>query len=272
MFTAEALVPLWAEKTGISDLDQMAARPVLIVVSGKILRGEMLQLTMARARVMPLDPFLLWSSVHVKIRFMCGNVTYNLTGMTISSHADNSFSFDFDSVTRKYMTIEGKRLGDAGLMDKPTQQKAVLTIGSEDPVDTPEKKPDKSAQNATMSALVVRHEEPPGGRERRVHRRYDIDAEAKLSVVNSNRTIVCTVLELSLSGCRVHSEIPHGIDRGAMVEVQFVDCGLPLRIAANVQVKTGEHLIGLKFQNMSVRMKERLNNLIWEVAEQETSA
>ena len=262
MFTAEALVPLWAEKTGILALDSMAARPVLIEVSGKVMRGDMLQLTMARARVMPLDPFLLWSSVHVKIRFMCSTVTYNLTGMTISSHADNSFSFEFDSVTRKYMLIEGKRLGVATPPGKSAHE-------STPAVEKPEMKTDTPPKKASVSALIVRHDGPPGGRERRVHHRYDIDAAAKLSVVNSDRTIVCTVLELSLSGCRVHTDIANGVSRGTQVEVQFVDCGLPLRIAANVQVKTGEHLVGLKFQNMSTRMKERLNNLIWEVAEQE---
>jgi hypothetical protein len=268
MFTAEALVPLWAEKTGISALDSMAARPVLIEIADKTMRGEMLQLTIARARVMPFDPILLWSSVHVKIRFMCAGVTYQLTGMTISSHEDNSFSFEFDCVTRKYMSLHGKRLADAGLMEKSASGKVPAF---DEPVDCskkPEKDLDSPPKKASISAVLVRHDGPPGGRERRVHHRYEIDAEAKLSVVNSDRTIACTVLELSLSGCRVHSENTNGIARNTQVEVQFVNCGLPLRIAANVQVKTGEHLIGLKFLNMSSRMKDRLNNLIWEVAEQ----
>jgi hypothetical protein len=272
MFTAGPLTPLWVENTGISALDKMTARPVLIGVEtlGKLMHGQVLELTASQARVLPDDPFLLWKSVLIKIRFRWADVEYNLSGMTIESHEDNSFTFEFDCVTRKYLAVLGKQLEDAGLMNSgAARSKPVSKLSEELDHGDP---PIKHEINTRAASLLVRHEKPPGGKERRVHHRYDLDAEAKLAIVNSDRILDCIVLELSLGGCRVYSETPISLDLGAWVEVQFIECGLPLRLAAKIQVKSGEKIAGLMFHSMSIRMQERLNNLIWEIAEKERAS
>jgi hypothetical protein len=269
VFKPEALVPLWVEKSGISALDKMAQRPVLIDVEslGKVMRGQMLQLTMHGASVMPDDPFLIWKSVHVKVSFRYGDVVYALTGMSMVSETDLSFSFEFDSVTRRSLMILGKNLGEAGLLDSTDVEQMFAAKDAE--ATGPKADSASPAKKGKITARLVRHEKPPGGRERRIHHRYDIDVDAKLAIVNSDFNFECSVLELSLGGCRVHTEFQNNIVLETQVEVQFVECGYPLRMPARIQVKNGEHILGLKFLEMSSRMRERLNSLIWEVAERE---
>ena len=72
-----------------------------------------------------------------------------------------------------------------------------------------------------------------------------------------------------MGGCRVHTELPSTIELGTQVEVQFVSCGYPLRMPAKIQSKHGDHILGLKYLEMSTRIRERLKSLIWEVAEDE---
>jgi hypothetical protein len=248
----------------------MAQRPVLIEVEsvGKVIRGQMLRLTMTGATVVPDDPFLIWMSVPVKVSFRYGDVVYALTGMSMASEADLSFSFKFDSVTRKSLMILSKNLGEAGLLDaEDVQQMFAAKVAEEAQT---EGKPESAAVKCKISARLVRHEKPPGGRERRVHHRYDIEVDAKLAIINSDSNLNCSVLEMSLGGCRLYTEDPNSIKLDTPVEVQFVECGYPLRLPASIQVKVGDHILGLRFLEMSGRMKERLNNLIWEIAERES--
>jgi hypothetical protein len=269
VFKAEALVPIWVEKSGIAELDRKPQRPVLIEMEslGKVMRGQMLQLTASGAKIMPNDPILIWNSIHVKVSFRFGDVVYALTGMSMLSEPDFSFRFQFDAVTRKSFMILGKNLGEAGLLDAADVE--MILAAKEAEAQKTEANPEAQAKKSKVHARLVRHEKPPGGRERRVHHRYDIDVGAKLAIVNSDSNFECTVLELSLGGCRVFTEAPNNIEIDTRAEVQFVSCGYPLRMPAKVQVKSGANILGLKFLEMSARIRERLQSLIWEVAENE---
>lgn len=272
VFKAEALVPIWVEKSGISALDKIARRPVLIHLDslGKVMRGQMLHLTASGANVLPDDPFLLWKSVYVKVSFRFSDVVYALTGMTNASEADLSFRFEFDEVTRKSFLILGKDLGEAGLLD--AADVAQIFAAKDAQARNAEADAASKAKKTKATMRLVRHEKPPGGRERRVHHRYDLDVNAKLAIINSDSNFECTVLELSLGGCRVYTADPNNIETDMPVEVQFVECGYPLRMPAKIQVKQGDHILGLKFLGMSSRIKERLHSLIGEVAERENGS
>jgi hypothetical protein len=268
VFKPEALVPIWVENTGISALEKMAQRPVLIELDslGKTMRGQMMQLTMSGAVVLPNEQFLIWNSLHVKVSFRFNDVVYNLTGLTFMSEKDLRFRFEFDNVTRKSFIILSKNLGEAGLLDAADVEQILAAKSADKQASEADS---ASLKKSRLHARLVRHEPPPGGKERRIHHRYDIEANAKLAVVNSDCNLECTVLELSLGGCRVHTELPSTIELGTQVEVQFVSCGYPLRMPAKIQGKHGDHILGLKYLEMSTRIRERLKSLIWEVAEDE---
>jgi hypothetical protein len=269
VFKPEALVPIWYGNTGISALDKFAQRPVLVEVEslGNAMYGQILELTMSEANVLPDSLFLIWKSIHVKVSFRYGDVVYALTGITTVSEADRSFRFKFDSVTRKSLMILGKNLGDAGLLDSADVEQILATKDAE--ATAAEVDSASVGNKRSHTARLVRHEKPPGGRERRVHHRYDIDVDAKLAIVNTDYNLGCKVMELSLGGCRVYTDLPNNIEMERHLEVQFIECGFPLRMPAKVQVKNGGHILGLRFLELSSRMRERLKSLIWEIAEKE---
>lgn len=114
----QVLVPLWIERTGNGLLDWTSARPVLIEVEmlHATMRGEMLQLCTTWARVLPSDPFFLWQDTRVSVHFRFRDTLYALSGLTGVSDADDSFRFEFDSVSRQRLQVLSRLLQDAGLL------------------------------------------------------------------------------------------------------------------------------------------------------------
>lgn len=266
----DTLVPMWIARSGNHVLDRMPSRPVVIDVEtlGTVLHGQVVQLSLIGARVLPDDPFLLWKNVRVTVRFRFENVIYILSGATTASNEDHSFSFDFDSVTRKRMEVLRAQLKDEGCL----QASELADPGPELEEQEEEEPRSEAKSNKTKEELrQVRHMRMPPGRERRVHERHDLLADATIQKITTSRILKCQVLEISLGGCRVYTEFPHGYEKGDRVEVQFVGRGFPFRLAAAVQFEAGEQLAGLKFLHMSMRTSERLVELIHELAEKKIS-
>lgn len=246
MFIAEALVPIWTNDDSSSEPDNND-RPVLVVVEtlGATLRGKMLNLTQTNARILPSESFLMCSNVRVTVRFRSNDVIYSLSGLTVSCDVDDSFGVSFDQITRQKMTAiyGGVNTVEQTLPPSP---------------ETPRKRT-KAEQRRVL------HQDPPGGVERRVHTRHEMEVAATLVVVDKGLVFKCTLLEVSLSGCRLFHETPLKMNQNTQVEVEFCGRGFPLRLGAAVKVKSDEHLIGLEFNKASMRTQERLSELIAEL-------
>jgi len=256
----QALIPIWTERTDNQALDQMRARPVLVDVETlhATMRGEVTEICSTSARVLPVGPFFLWKNTEVQVRFRFKDVLYTLYGLTGVTDADNSFCFEFDLVSRRRMQVFSGQLKDAGLLR-----------GNEAQVIA------KQQEEQLAAALAEQHEsdkakaEPvkysSGGSNRRVHSRFSLAAPANLLVINGGAIYRCAVVELSLGGCRVQTTRPLNHPALTRVEVQFVGLGLPLRLPAQIQVKINDHLAGLKYLEVSPRIRERLSILIDEL-------
>jgi hypothetical protein len=258
------LVPLWLLDTDNPALAKMAKRPVNVDIDelGVSLSGELKELSLTHARVMPDRSFFLCGCVYVEIRFRYLDTVYTLSGQAAPSLPDHSFVFDFDSVARKLMGDLSKQLGALGLLDPSREPPRTAVAG----LPTPEQ---EHGQQLTPRQLArrVRHSPPPGGNERRCNHRYDMDTGAHVTLVRDARAVECRMVDISRSGCRLYFEEPSGIKPGTMVEVQFTENGFPLRLAAVVQVRTNEFSAGLRFVRNSERMVERLDSLLRELAE-----
>ena len=112
----------------------------------------------------------------------------------------------------------------------------------------------------------VRREHPPGGIERRIETRHELESACTLTVLEMGSAWKCRTLEISLSGCRLFSETPFEVLAESRVEVEFVGKGQPFRLAASAKIKGDEHLLGMHFMPMSQRCKDRLLELIGELA------
>ena len=260
MFKA-ALIPIWIEKNCPASLKKLAARPVLIEVEalGATLSGQMIKLMQCGARVLPDEPILLRANMRVKVSFRVANTEYALSGITQANDLDDTIRFEFDCVTRRQMAILSEYLKEAGLL----QAGEATTPAPEEP--TEKEKSEAKAKLTKAELRRVRREPPPGGIERRVHDRHELEAIATLMIVDKGIVIKCLLLEISLSGCRVFTDFPSHIEQDTPVEVDFVGRGYPLRIAATVKVKTDEYVLGLHFERMSSRSQERLRSLLHEL-------
>jgi len=246
MFIAEALVPIWINDSSSSEPGD-SDRPVLVVVEtlGATLRGQMLNLTQSNARILPGEPFLMCSNVRVTVRFRSNDVIYSLSGLTVSSDVDDSFGVTFDQITRQKMTALCGGAKEGAPAPAPCQE-------------APRKRP-KAEQRRVL------HQGPPGGLERRVHTRHEMEVAATLVVVEKGIILRCLLLEVSLSGCRLFNENPIRLEQNTAVEVEFCGRGYPLRLGAAIRVKADEHVVGLEFSKASMRTRERLNELIAEL-------
>jgi len=255
------LIPVWLVGSDHPALAQMARRPVLIAVDelDLTMRGQVVDMSRTHAVLMPDSKFYLCKNVYIEISFRFEATRYTLAGSAVPGLSDHNFHMDFDTVSRK--TIQGLdwKLQSAGLLNgtpppevEPEQEEAVAPAN-----EVVEKIPD---------GRRIRHEDPPDGIERRAHPRYEVEAYVRLTLVDEGRRLDCTMIDISLGGCRLFFNAPHELKQGLHVEVQFIGDGLPLRLAAVVQVCEYPQVVGLRYINVGARMQERLEWLVGEVA------
>jgi hypothetical protein len=248
----EVLIPLWTKRGQSAGFEWRDERPVLVAVEalGTVIRGQMIQLSATSALIMPDDPCLLCNKVRSNVRFRSDDIVYFLSGKAISSDCDESIILDFDDVTRKDMAM----LRSLGVIQNSASH-------------TPAPPPPARVKRGKCEQRRVLHIPPPDGQERRIQTRHELETAATLVVLERGLVMKCTLLEVSLSGCRLFSDPPFSLPPDARVEVEFTGLGQPFRLAAEIKVKKEEHLLGLAFLPMSCRCQQRLQELTGELAE-----
>jgi hypothetical protein len=233
-------------------------RPVQIQFEalGTTMRGQMLHLTATTARIEPDRQCVLFNKTRTTVRFRFEDLVYTLGGMAISCECDDSITLHFDDVTKKDMTL----MRSLGLVPSDPTHAHV----AHEPL-VPHKRT-KAEQRR------VRREHPPNGVERRIQTRHELEAPVKVVVMEHGHVWNCTLLEISKTGCRLFSDTPFEIPPEAKVEVEFVGLGYPFRLVADIKVKKDEHILGLHFQAMSSRCKDRLIDLTSELAEKSAAS
>ncbi len=94
--------------------------------------------------------------------------------------------------------------------------------------------------------------------ELRASPRHAVHEKARIMVLNSPTTAVCSVLDISLGGCRLFAEQPFPARKRIPVEVTFKICGFPLRFSGIIKWTDFEGTMGIEFVDVSPRRKEAL--------------
>ena len=256
MSSFQPLVPLWLPKGQIKGLDVMSGRPVLMNfdTTTSSVRGEVVGLTPTRAHIHLDKTFMLFNKVMARARFRANNIVYSLSGAAMPRERREGITLVFDDVTRTNMDL----LEQLGYVSEHDEQPE----SSEDGIT----KPVVRRKRTKEQQRIVYRIPPPGGIERRENYRYDLETFAVLHVLEGNITLHCTLLEVSMTGCRLFSELPYTLDEQIEVEVQFNAKGCPFRLHGTVHLKKEqEHILGLHFTRFSGRKKEQLRELIEEL-------
>ncbi len=108
--------------------------------------------------------------------------------------------------------------------------------------------------------FASRHEE------RRAHPRYSVDEESLLVQVNRGLPVKARIVELSLEGCRLRTHEQFTGNPGQHVEVCFKVRGFTFRFSGVVRWTDGRNLVGIHFENVNLRRKADLAEVIDELA------
>jgi hypothetical protein len=251
-------------------------QPIRIVLParGSTIHGILQDLSETGCCVVPDEPFLLWNSIRVEIRFEADQTQFRLAGMTRGSRGGKSFGVEFDSMSAEKVMELRLLLPKRKMPEKIVRvevsladpEGAALIEDGQETTGEETSSPDK-AKKFSKFAGIVRVEKPPGGRERRVHDRYLMEAQAVLLVVKTGETVSGYVLEMSESGCRVYLDHACEMQLGTHVEVNFSLHGIPVRMAGVNQVRMNSRTVGIHFFELSGRKKSQMVELIAEIRE-----
>ena len=102
-------------------------------------------------------------------------------------------------------------------------------------------------------------------RERRTQARHSVDSQANIFLVDVASRSAGRIVDVSLGGCRIHTNerFPVGIYR--RVEVEFVLDGLPFRLGGVTQSLHDRQTVGVRFIDLSERKREQLTMLVEEI-------
>jgi hypothetical protein len=124
--------------------------------------------------------------------------------------------------------------------------------------------PIEAAQQSPQAA-VQPNPEPAVERDRRGQLRHEVDNFAKVLLINVRSELRGRIKELSLSGCRIHTEARFPVGIYTRVETEFRLEGMPFRLGGVIQDIHGPHTVGIRFLDLSDRKRQQVMELIGEI-------
>ena len=102
---------------------------------------------------------------------------------------------------------------------------------------------------------------------RRRERRHPVDTGAVIRLIDLGAKVEGRILDVSMGGCRIRTNLPFPLGVFRRVETQFRLDGLPFRLAGVTQAIYDPFNVGIRFLDLSERMREQLAQLIEEIKE-----
>ena len=94
-----------------------------------------------------------------------------------------------------------------------------------------------------------------------------MDIAATILLVKVGSRLSVRIVDLSLNGCRIHSDERFPVGVYTRVETEFRLEGLPFRLSGVIQAVHDRRNVGIRFLYMSQRKREQVEQLLAEVAE-----
>ncbi len=116
-----------------------------------------------------------------------------------------------------------------------------------------------SAESGSESAQAFTH------RNRRRQAREKLDTSATILLVRIGSTLRGRILDLSLNGCRIRTDVRFPVGIYTRVETEFCLEGLPFRLGGVIQAIHNCNTVGIRFLDLSDRKREQVLELIGEI-------
>jgi c-di-GMP-binding flagellar brake protein YcgR len=126
---------------------------------------------------------------------------------------------------------------------------------------------DPQATGGTRGAAEPSPAKPASRANRRKDHRQEVDSSAEILLVNVGSRLRGRILDLSVGGCRIRTDINFPVGIYTRVEAEFRIDGLPFRLGGVIQDFHDRKTVGIRFLDVSARKREQLLELIDELAE-----
>jgi len=103
--------------------------------------------------------------------------------------------------------------------------------------------------------------------ERRLSTRVPVNERATIQLGNVSSAIQCSLMDLSLDGCRVRTDTATGAESGERVEMTFRLAGMAFRLGGVTEWCAPTREIGVLFSGLSPRREAELVEALGELAE-----
>jgi c-di-GMP-binding flagellar brake protein YcgR len=98
--------------------------------------------------------------------------------------------------------------------------------------------------------------------------RFECRGAASVRIAVGEPPCQARIVDLSLDGCLLVSQRPHGLTQDMKVELIFEVRHLPFRVRGQVKVLRSETMVGFEFVNLTDRVRRDLYALIEELKEE----
>ncbi len=99
----------------------------------------------------------------------------------------------------------------------------------------------------------------------RLEEREEVNSSVVIRLVNLAADVHGRLVDISLGGCRIHTDRPFPVGIFRRVEVEFCVDGLPFRFGGVTQAIYDPCSVGIRFLDLSERKREQLRQLLDEL-------
>jgi len=270
---------------------------------GRSIAGRMMELSAEGCRLRTTFPFTAGIKTRVEIAFRIHGIAFRFGGV-VEWTLQRQLGVQFVDVPSRSQVELSDVLLETGADLAAKAAKAAARVYGSQPADElhsrkearsgqvqterEEKLQPSSGPQTTSSAQTGSDAEPeeeivvvraknlpqPGahhqGCDRRSQSRLPIDTSADILLINVGCRLAGRIQDLSVGGCRIHTDERFPVGIYTRVETEFRLQGLPFRLIGVIQAVHDQQrqLVGIRFLDMSARKREQVEQLIKEIEEE----
>ena len=283
---------------------------LLILSQGSRLPCRLIELSLEGCRLRTKAPFLAGIQIRVEVAFTVNGIALRFSGVTSWTLDKQVVGIRFVDVTSRRrdeladllreveadLAAEAKKKATGEVAEQPLAQAKVPAKSAHEPLPAittqpptqlaavpaahPLPRPQPLAKHQPMSNPPVAKAPQPAApphvpshakRDRRTQSRHAVDTSAVILLIKIGSQIPGRIQDLSVGGCRIHTNEPFPVGIYMRVETEFHLEGLPFRLGGVIQAvhDKGRQLVGIRFLDMSERKREQVEQLIEEIDEAE---
>ncbi len=227
---------------------------VLFVGYGAPHEARLVDLSQEGCRIRTREPVAARSRLPVEVFFKVNGISFRFRGVLQWTDGNNLLGIRFVNVVPRRMVELANVICRMEETSEARAEAVNLLVAEQEPTQLP-----------VQPEAVPQTQRKPVGRERRQQSRHEVDTTATILLVNVGSMLKGRILDLSLSGCRIHTDEHFPVGIYTRVEVEFRLEGLPFRLGGVIQALHDRNMVGIRFIDLSDRKRNQVLELIGEI-------